>query len=334
MSLDSWHVVATTSSHYHKVALAYGRSPSWSSGRYFAVWQEQDEIISSLGHIYTAHTNPDFNSPFTTPINLDSLNPVNINKCKNPTIACQYNNVDNDSSNLTEVVLFDKYNQSNQKYDLTGYYNLQATNHSKFKKLIISDSLHNNIQPDINFNPYDSTFMVTYFDSTTQKLPFLINNYNLINPNQWEVLSTGYNDSSNLSAPYPKVVLNMGQQQGADVWAAEGTGGHGIAMFDAQYSTYTGIAGNNKTDDSQSFRVFPNPCNSNITIYFDLQKPENVTISLYNLMGQREGIITDQYYQPGKHQLNCNITNLSPGSYLSIYKAGDVFKTGKLTVIR
>jgi len=335
MSFNSRQVVATTTgNHFNKVALAYGRSPSWNSGRYFAAWEEKSSYTSNTGHIYTAHSNPDFNGTFTTPVKLDSVDASAYGNARNPAIACQYNNVDNDSSNLTEVVLFDKYNPSNQSYDIEGFYNLQATNHSNFQRLIISNSAHNNFQPSINFNPFDSTFMVTYYDSTTQKLPFLLNNFNLANPDSWQWITTGYNDDSNLAAPYPKVVLDLGQERGANVWAKEGTGGNGVAMFDAPYSTWTGISENNKIDDSQLFWVYPNPCNTNTTIRFELRRPEKVTITICNFVGQPAGIITDQSYQAGKHEVKCNISNLSPGSYIVKFKAGDFQTAGKLTVIR
>jgi hypothetical protein len=334
ISFDSWHVVATTTSRYHKVALAYGRSSSWSSGRYFAAWQEINIATSSLGHIYTSHTNPNFNSPFTLPVNLDSLNPATINKCRNPAVACQVNNIDNDSSNLTEIVLFNKFNSSSQKYDLAGYYNLQAANHSKFKKLTISDSLHNNVQPDINFNPFDSTFMVTYFDSTTQKLPFVTKNYNLVNPNQWNVISTGYNDSSNLTAPYPKVELNFDQQQGANIWTADQIGGNGVAMFDAPYSTWTSISYQNKSDNNEFCRVYPNPCKNSVTIAFELQQPGRIIICLTNVLGQPLGTITDQFYPSGINSKTFDVSKLSMGTYLFIFTNGDNKISGKFSIIR
>ena len=124
-----------------------------------------------------------------------------------------------------------------------GYYNLQAARTSHFKPLNIATSFNNELQPDICFNPYNSKFMVTYFDFTNKKLPFLTNDVNLANPNSWNVVSQGYNDNNNLVAPYPKVDLNIVQQNGMNAWISAGTGGNGIALFDAPYSTYTGVSG-------------------------------------------------------------------------------------------
>jgi hypothetical protein len=334
MSFDNTKVVATTSnSYFHKVALNYGRSPSWSTGRYFAVWEAQAGQTSTIGHIYTAHSEPDFNSAFTKPVCIDSVDPSTINKVRNPVIACQFNSADNDSSNLTEVIMSEKQLSANS-YDIQGFYNLQATTSNHFNTFSISSSSDNNTQPDINFNPYNSTFMLTYYDATTQGLPFLTNNVNLANPDSWNIVTNAYNDNTNLVSPIPRVSLDYQEQQGMNVWISKGTNNNGIALFDSPYRTYTGISGNNKTHDSQSFRLYPNPCNSDITISFELENTEKVTISICNIVGQSEGIITDQNYPSGKHQLKSNVSNLSPGSYICTFKAGDILTSGKLTVIR
>ncbi len=315
MSFDNKSIVTLSDRKLEKVALSYGRSSSKPDGRYFVAWEEKNNVNSTLGHIYTAHSEPSFNSPFTSPIQVDALNPSTLNMCRNPTIACQYSNFDNDSANLTEVVLFDKYNPSNLKFNINGYYNLQATNHSNFKELNISNSAHNNLQSSINFNPFDSTFMVTYYDSTTQKLPFLLNNFNLKNPDTWQFVTTGYNDDDNLVAPYPKVALNLFQQQGVNVWSKEGTGGNSIAMFDAPYSTWTGGSNDIEPANLNTYGAYPNPCSTEVTIWFELQNPGKITTSLYDKLGKCHGIIRNQTYQKGKGFVKFDVSTLSPGCY-------------------
>ena len=176
--------------------------------------------------------------------------------------------------------------------------------------------------------------MVTYYNATTQKLPFHLHNFNLINPDSWQIISSGYNDNSNIASPNPKVALNFGQQEGSIVWAAESTGGNGIAMFDAPYSTYTGIFGNRLTDNSELFRIYPNPCNSVMTLEFDLSNPETVTITLYNLIGKQVGIIADQFYHDGRYLLKYDGTSLPTGSYLLSFKTPHATRTCKLLIIR
>jgi hypothetical protein len=283
LSYDNRQVIAVNSNHFHDVALAYGRSPSWSTGRYFAVWTETNDYTTYTGHIYTAHSNPDFNSPFTKPVCIDSLDPSAINKCRKPKIACQFSGSDNDSSNLSEVIMLEKQLTSGS-YDTRGFYNLQATTSSHFNEFSLSSSSNNKTQPDINFNPYNSTFMLTYYDSTIQSLPFLTNNVNLPNPVTWNIVSQAYNDSPNLAAPYPKVALDMGQQQGADVWIKEGTGGNGVAMFDAPYSTYTGDSEITGSLD-KSIRVYPNPAKDKFEVR--CAKCDIKSIEIFNLTGEK-----------------------------------------------
>jgi len=334
VSLDNRQVIATTGNKFHKVALAYGRSSSYPSGRYFAAWEEKNDLTSTTGRIYTAHTEPNYNSPFTTPVQLDALDPSATNMCRNPVIACQYNNTDNDSSNLTEVVLFEKFKPASGDYDVTGYYNLQAATTSHFRPLNIAATANNELQPDICFNPYNSKFMVTYFDSTEKKLPFLTNDVNLTSPNSWNVVSQGYNDNSNLVAPYPKVELNFAQQDGMNAWIAEGTGGNGIALFDAPYSTYTGVSGHSTGTSAKLIGSYPNPGSRTISIAFDLKNAGKVTIDVMSIMGQLIGTITDQVYSAGKHAVQYDVSDLPNGNYLYKFRSGDFNAIGKFTVIR
>ena len=334
MSLNNHYNIAFSSNYFDRVTLDYGRSSSFNSGRYFAAWEEKDNANSTSGHIYTAHSEPNFNSSFTIPVLLDTLDPSSANKACNPVISCQNNAADNDSSNLTEIVLFEKYIPSTQKFNVGGFYNKKATVSNNFRKFTIDPSTSNKIQPDISFNAFDSTFIVTYFDSTAQKLPYYIHDFNMINPDNWNVLSAGYNDDNNLLSPHPQVVMDFGKQMGANAWIGQRGSGNGAAMFDSPFTYYTGVSEINSNSGSRLVGFYPNPCNSNTTIRFELQKAEKVNISICNLVCQSVGIITDQSYQAGKHEIKCNISNLSPGSYIVKLMAGDFQTTGKLTVIR
>jgi hypothetical protein len=176
--------------------------------------------------------------------------------------------------------------------------------------------------------------MVTYYDSTSQKLPFLLNNCSLATPNAWQIVSSGYSDDTNLADPYPKVALNIGKQQGANNWAGEGTGGNGVAMFDSPYSTWTGISGNNTTDNNELFWVYPNPCNYLLTVAFKVKRTEAVTITLYNLIGTPMGIVADQLYPNGLYLINYDVSNFSDGSDLLTYRKGNIAQTCKVLIIR
>jgi len=97
--------------------------------------------------------------PFQKPLCLDSLDASLINNCRNPVIACQTSTMDNDSSNMTEIVLFDKYLPQTDVSDIVGYYNLQASGSNYFKRADIATTTHAEFQPDITFSPYDNNFL-------------------------------------------------------------------------------------------------------------------------------------------------------------------------------
>jgi hypothetical protein len=337
ISFDNWKGIAyhTGYPYYRKVSLAYGRSPLWNSGRYFATWEVFDYEFSETGHIYYAHSEPNYNSSFTTPFCLDSLDPSNINLCRNPLITCQYGEMDNDDSNLTSLILFENYNSATYTSDIIGYYNKQSTLTNNFQPFSFPNPSPNNVQPDVAFNPYNSTFMATYFVSNDHKLSFLSHDFNMANPSSWNIASSGYNDGDNIIAPYPKVNINFMQQEGMNTWIAEGPNGKGIAMFDAPYSTWTGISEINKANEAGLISVYPNPCSNELEIVFELKKTEKVIIHVLSILGQNLGTVTNQFYSEGKHVVKINVSTFPAGTYLYNFNSGDgVKETGRFSIIR
>lgn len=334
MTLNNRRVLAVTSKIFNKVDLSYGRSSSQNTGRYYAAWEELADTSSNYGHIYTAHSNPNFNSPFTSPIKLDAIDPALTNLCKGPSIACQANNVDNDSANLTEVVLFEKFNSGTGDYDVTGFYNKKAATTNVFTRLNIAATPNNELQPAITFNPYDSTFMVTYFDSTAQKLPLLNKNLNMANPDNWNVVSPGYNDSNNLRAPNPKVAVGEGLHKPCNVWVGNQSSGNGVALFDAVYIPNVGIPDNEISKGDRVLGIFPNPCSSTVTVEFEMRRTEKITIALYDMVGQPIDILTDQMFQPGVYQVVRDVSSLPSGIYFYTFLSGVYLNSGRICIIR
>jgi hypothetical protein len=334
MSFDGRKVIAVSNKYFHKVSLSYGFSLSWNSGKYFASWEEQQNKYSNLGHIFGAHTINNFNSSFTKPVCLDSLEPSAINMVRNPSISCQTSSSDNDSVNITEVVLFEKKKPVGEDYDITGYYNLQSATTSHFRPLDLAITSNKEVQPDINFNAFDSTFMVTYYDSTDQKLPFLIKNFNLVNPNSWNVVSNGYNDASSLSTPHPKVQVSYGQSKGANVWTRELGGGIGASMFDACYSTYTGIPKTQSETDLLNCKIYPDPCDNLLTVSFELLKKDVISITIYDLYGRVMLSFPVSAYSAGRNSVTIDVSTLSSGSYIYSIRTGTYSKSGRIIIIR
>jgi hypothetical protein len=327
-------MVSTTSSFFNKVALSYGKGLTQSTGRYFAAWEVKQNSSDWDGNIYTSYTNPFTYSDFTPQENLDSLEGDG-GMARNPSISTQFSDVNNSSGGMTEIVLFDAdYFGDGSDFNLVGMYNVHAASSSDWVSFYIDNSDDITIQSDINFSPTNNNFLVTYFDSTTQKLPYVWQNFNMSNPSVWNVGTDAYNDNPGLIAPYPKVEINPLLSKTADVWIQDRTNGNGEALFDAKYSNYDGVKENAKDNTVTLSGVRPNPCNESTSIGFKLKQPENVTITLYDIYGKPEQVITDKPYNAGNFDEKVDLSGLAAGSYYFKFKAGDFVSSGKIIVIR
>ena len=81
-------------------------------------------------------------------------------------------------------------------------------------------------------------------------------------------------------------------------------------------------------------KVYPNPTNGNAGIEFSVGKPQNVTISVSDLLGRPVMNITNGFYGEGKHTVNFNTETLSPGIYLYTITAGNYSSTKRFVVNR
>jgi len=298
-----------------KVSLAYGRSASGSNGRYFAAWEQLSSSTARTGHIYTSRSISTIDGAWITPINLDSISSTMINLCRNPSIAVQFNTVDNDSAGTTAVVLVDRdYAGDGSDYDVLGFYNKRAHFTNYWKRLDIINNSTSDMFPDITYDPGNDNFLAVYFDSTNRKLPYVINGMNLATPSTWQTINSQYNDNSNLSFPYPKVEINPVLNQVAHVWIADGSGNKGVAMFDAEY--YTGVGIENNLSINTSFNLQPNPANKFVNIQFKADGNTNVKICIYDIYGKLIKQQIAQNIQGENYNEIIDVSDLNNGIYL------------------
>jgi hypothetical protein len=320
LSFNEIHVIATCAwpGRPEKVSLAYGSSPLWDSGRFFAIWNAKDYLLFPNGHVYYSHSEGDLATNFIPPVCIDSLNTSTPYQGGTPVISCQYGLMDNDEQNLTTLVMYEVPNTLTSGTDILAFYNKEATTSKDFIPFSFTNPEHDNQMPATIFNPYDSTFILTWYDKTLSKLPYATKEMNLSNPNSWNFNSEGYNDSPDLSEPRPKLCINPVEQSGACVWIRESDNKIGQAMFDAHYSTYTGVADRNVDIDDLNLSLFPNPATTHITVSFDLSQNERVSISLYDMLGRSVGVLENSDFCSGRHSINYDLRNIPEGVYLLI----------------
>jgi hypothetical protein len=83
----------------------------------------------------------------------------------------------------------------------------------------------------------------------------------------------------------------------------------------------------------------PNPFNPSTTIQFDLPKAGEVTLKIYNSVGQLVRTLARGEYASGKHEVMWDATNdrgeaVGSGVYLAVFKAGEAKQVRRLVLMK
>jgi hypothetical protein len=79
---------------------------------------------------------------------------------------------------------------------------------------------------------------------------------------------------------------------------------------------------------------FPNPFNGSTIIRYQLERGSNVTLAVFNMLGQQVASLVSQNMPPGSHTTGFDATDLSSGVYLCRLQAGDFIQVHKMISLR
>ena len=84
---------------------------------------------------------------------------------------------------------------------------------------------------------------------------------------------------------------------------------------------------------------YPNPFNPVTNIVYDIPEATDVTLEIYNVMGQRVRTLAQGNHEPGRYQIVWSATNdigqaLSSGMYIYRIQAGDFVSVKKLVLMK
>lgn len=284
-SLNVRQPLYSTTAFCRHVSIDYGRSSGYNNGRYFATWERIASTNARNANIFVARNVSTINGTWTAPKNLDSLDANMLGRCRRPTIAVQHNNVNNDSANVTAVVLVERdWGGTGTDYDVLGFYNRRAASNFNWTRLDVSNASTYDMQPHMVFDPGNNNFLAVYYDSTGSKLPYKVNGMNLTNPSTWGVVTGQYNDlTTNLKQAWPRVDISPPAVKTVHVWNAEGTPARGVALFDAEYlaTAFADVYEPVITSD-----IYPNPAVSSFNLSLQLKNAKDVTMEIYDAKGQ------------------------------------------------
>jgi hypothetical protein len=78
---------------------------------------------------------------------------------------------------------------------------------------------------------------------------------------------------------------------------------------------------------------YPNPFNPSTTISYSLPKSANVSLKIFNALGQEVAVLVNEQKPPGYYQVRWN-ANVPSGFYLYRLRAGEFVETKKMVLVR
>lgn len=115
----------------------------------------------------------------------------------------------------------------------------------------------------------------------------------------------------------------------------------GNVFFDDRYVNYafhitTSTLGTDELDNNVTFGVYPNPISSSemLKADFNLVNGTDVTIEIFDLLGNKVKEVANGYYAGGEHMVDVSIADLTAGMYIYSIKAGNSVASKKISITK
>lgn len=123
--------------------------------------------------------------------------------------------------------------------------------------------------------------------------------------------------------------------KGGSAWLDTITVWHLESVWD---STFTGIKGSYLDPDRPSNiklkSNYPNPFNPSTQIKFNLPRSANVTLTVFNSLGQKVSTLVNRDMNAGRHSINFDGGDLPSGLYIYRLKANGMSKSRKMLLVK
>jgi transforming growth factor-beta-induced protein len=124
------------------------------------------------------------------------------------------------------------------------------------------------------------------------------------------------------------VFINEAQVITADIETDNGV----VHVIDAVITPSTGIE--EMIISSASVSVYPNPASELINIRFELTEESEISLEMYDMLGQQVRIVNQGYAYEGSHTLQFPVNDLESGMYLLIINTGNSQIANKVRVVK
>ena len=79
---------------------------------------------------------------------------------------------------------------------------------------------------------------------------------------------------------------------------------------------------------------YPNPFNPTTMIKYSIPADQQVSLNIYNLLGQKVMTLVNEVQKTGQHEVNFNASNLASGVYFYKLEAGSLSSIKKMILMK
>ena len=113
------------------------------------------------------------------------------------------------------------------------------------------------------------------------------------------------------------------------------TYGAGLHIYENPYGITTSQHSQNALPDNYILNQnYPNPFNPSTTIQYSIPEGGNVSLKIFNTLGEEVAELVNEYQQANTYMVNFNGENLSSGIYFYQIRAGEYTETKKMVIIK
>jgi hypothetical protein len=91
---------------------------------------------------------------------------------------------------------------------------------------------------------------------------------------------------------------------------------------------------NNIIGEIKLYANYPNPFNPITTISYDIPRAQNITLSVFNILGEKITTLFDGWVEPGRYEKYWNATQMSSGMYYFILEGANDRQIQKAVLLK
>ena len=158
---------------------------------------------------------------------------------------------------------------------------------------------------------------------------FIVDSLRYSNVEPWPILSNGTGYTIEL-------IESTLDNSIADNWYSSSSigGTPGIANSENVSTNVNIRIDNNLSNNFNLDQNYPNPFNPTTLISFSIPKSNNVTLTIFDVLGNKVAVLVNEKKPAGNHTISFDAKDMTSGIYFYSIKAGDFLKTKKMLLVK